>query len=96
MKQLGWWICVAALAGCAGTQRAPEATAPAALAVGDRAAREACIDGWLRERGLNEYGDPADTMYAGGTPLFDETTGESRDRIEYLLEKHPALVDACP
>jgi hypothetical protein len=24
-------------------------------------------------KGRNRFGDPADTLYAGGTPLFDET-----------------------
>jgi hypothetical protein len=24
-------------------------------------------------KGRNEFGDPRDTLYAGGTPLFDET-----------------------
>jgi hypothetical protein len=26
-------------------------------------------------KGRNEFGDPRDTLYAGGTPLFDETGG---------------------
>jgi|tagenome__1003787_1003787.scaffolds.fasta_scaffold19374816_2 hypothetical protein len=25
----------------------------------------------------NEFGDPPDTLYAGGTPRFDERTGRS-------------------
>jgi hypothetical protein len=40
---------------------------------------------------LNEYGDPKDTMYAGGTPLFNEMTGETVDRYEYILKQHPEL-----
>ena len=28
-------------------------------------------------------------MYMGGTPLFDETTGESTDRYTYLKAKFP-------
>ncbi len=55
-----------------------------------------CIDRWLAERHLNEYGDPPDTMYAGGTPLFNEKTGETTDRVEYLVRKHPELQQACP
>jgi hypothetical protein len=31
-------------------------------------------------KGRNEFGDPADTLYAGGTPLFDERTGKSVPR----------------
>jgi hypothetical protein len=30
-------------------------------------------------------------VYAGGTPLFDERTGRSRDRYDYILERHPEL-----
>jgi hypothetical protein len=35
-------------------------------------------------------------MYTGGTPLFDERTGQTTNRIDYLLRKHPALQQACP
>jgi hypothetical protein len=35
-------------------------------------------------------------MYTGGTPLFDERTGQTTDRMEYLLRKHPDLKQACP
>jgi hypothetical protein len=49
------------------------------------------VDRWIKEKNLNSYGDPKDTVYAGGTPLFDERTGRSRDRYEYILEKHPEL-----
>ncbi len=51
------------------------------------------IDQWLDKKGLNQYGDPADTVYAGGSPLFDETTGESKDKYEYILERNPELVE---
>ncbi len=47
------------------------------------------IDAQIKALGLNEYGDPKDTMYAGGTPLFNEMTGQSRDRYDYILSKHP-------
>jgi len=30
-------------------------------------------------------------MYMGGSPLFDETTGEMIDRYEYLLKKFPDI-----
>jgi hypothetical protein len=49
------------------------------------------IDRWIKENRRNPYGDPSDTMYAGGTPLFDERTGRSHDRYDYILEKHPEL-----
>jgi hypothetical protein len=49
------------------------------------------IDRWIKEKGRNEYGDPKDTMYMGGTPLFNEATGRRKDRYEYILERHPEL-----
>jgi hypothetical protein len=49
------------------------------------------IDRWIKEKKLNPYGDPNDTMYAGGTPLFNEATGRSLDRYEYILSRHPEL-----
>jgi len=49
------------------------------------------IDRWIKEKNLNPYGDPNDTMYAGGTPLFNEATGRSQDRYEYILSRHPEL-----
>ena len=47
------------------------------------------IEIWIRENNLNQYGDPKDTVYMGGTPLFDEKTGESIDKYEYILRRHP-------
>eukprot|EP00557_Chaetoceros_sp_GSL56_P000498 CAMPEP_0176489650 /NCGR_PEP_ID=MMETSP0200_2-20121128/7414_1 /TAXON_ID=947934 /ORGANISM="Chaetoceros sp., Strain GSL56" /LENGTH=932 /DNA_ID=CAMNT_0017886831 /DNA_START=161 /DNA_END=2956 /DNA_ORIENTATION=- len=47
------------------------------------------MDTWLKNQALNQYGDALDTMYTGGSPLFDETTGEEKDRLHYLLEKFP-------
>lgn len=49
------------------------------------------IDEWIKKSGRNEYGDPADTVYAGGNPLFDERSPQMKDRYEYILEKHPEL-----
>lgn len=46
------------------------------------------IDDMIKKHGLNEYGDPKDTMYTGGTPLFNEMTGQMKDRYQYILEKH--------
>ena len=46
------------------------------------------IDDRIKREGLNEYGDPKDTMYAGGNPLFDMMTGSTRDRYEYILDNH--------
>jgi len=47
------------------------------------------IGAWIIEQGLNQYGDPKDTVYMGGTPLFDERTGQSIDKYEYILRNHP-------
>jgi hypothetical protein len=46
------------------------------------------IDDMIKKLGLNEFGDPKDTMYAGGTPLFDSRTGEMKERYAYILSKH--------
>lgn len=53
---------------------------------------KAKIDGWLIGQGLNEYGDPKDTAYAGGTPLFNEVTGETMNKYEYIITKHSDLL----
>ncbi len=50
---------------------------------------KALIESWLAENNYNEYGDPEDTAYIGGTPLFDESTGTYIDRYTYLLEQYP-------
>jgi hypothetical protein len=49
------------------------------------------IDEWLRARGLNSCGDSLDTMYFGGTPLFNESTGTRISRLSYILSRHPYL-----
>ena len=49
------------------------------------------IEEWIRREGRNEYGDPKDTVYAGGNPLFDERSAKTKDRYEYILSKHPHL-----
>ncbi len=59
-------------------------------------AGKSCIDRELEKRGLNQFGDPPDTMYAGGTPLFDEATGKRTDRDEYVRAHHPDIAKACP
>lgn len=49
------------------------------------------IDRWIKDNNRNPYGDPQGTMYAGGTPLFDERTGKTKDKYDYILGKHPEL-----
>jgi Sec-independent protein translocase protein TatA len=51
------------------------------------------INKWLEDNNYNRYGDPIDTMYSGGTPLFNEITGESVDRFEYIIKKRPEVLD---
>lgn len=51
------------------------------------------IDDWIEKSGRNPYGDPKDTFYTGGNPLFDERRPGLKDRYEYILEKHPELRD---
>jgi len=81
------------LSGCkeASPARDQGSGAPAA----DAGVAQSCEDGWLASHHLNEYGDPAGTMYTGGTPLFDERTGQRKDRMEYVRGKHPELARAC-
>jgi hypothetical protein len=47
------------------------------------------IESWISENGLNQYGDPAGTVYAGGSPLYNETTSQTIDRFDYILSRHP-------
>jgi hypothetical protein len=53
------------------------------------------VDAWLQERKLDPYGHPEGTMYTGGTPLFDERTGETKERLAYVFERHPDARAAC-
>ena len=52
------------------------------------------IDDWIKSAGRNQYGDPKDTHYAGGNPLFDERSPKMKDRYEYILGKNPDLLKA--
>jgi len=47
------------------------------------------ISDWLKTQNLNKYGDPLGTNYAGGTPLFNESTGKAIGYFQYLLKKFP-------
>ncbi|MFL5310609.1 MAG: hypothetical protein ACJ79H_09180 [Myxococcales bacterium] len=79
------------LAAC---RASPPSSPPPAAAPDGQAV--SCVEQWLAQRDLNQYGDPLGTMYAGGTPLFDERTGQTTDRMRYLVRKHPELQQACP
>lgn len=49
------------------------------------------IDIWLSDnkKTFNNFGDPIDMTYTGGTPLFDERSGKTIDRYDYIVENHP-------
>jgi hypothetical protein len=52
-------------------------------------AEKAQIEAWLEKNGYNQYGDKPDTVYMGGNPLFDESTGKSIKLYDYLVDKYP-------
>jgi hypothetical protein len=54
-----------------------------------------CLDRWLAERRLDPFGNPEGTAYAGGTPLFDPTSGTSASRWDYVGSKWPDATRAC-
>ena len=80
------WATLLALWAAACRKEAPADPPPAA---------QSCIDRELLSRGLNEFGDPPGTMYTGGTPLFDEKTGRTIPREEYISARHPEIARAC-
>ena len=84
-------VLLAFLTAC--RQPSPAASPGSTPAPGSRAA---CVDAQLGARHLNAYGDPPDTVYAGGSPLFDEKTSATRDRLAFVLAKHPEIEQACP
>jgi hypothetical protein len=80
-------------------QRPQPEPPPLSEADGGRSALETCVDAQLSARGLNAFGDPAGTMYAGGTPLFDEAAaggaGRARARVPWILKRHPEIAATC-
>jgi hypothetical protein len=64
-------------------------------AQGANATVESCVDRWLEANKMDRFGHPEGTMYAGGSPLFNEATGESKDRLEYVFGRHPKAREAC-
>ncbi len=53
------------------------------------------MDRWLVDHHLGSFGDPERTVYVGGTPLFDETTGTDTPRLQYVYARHPDAALAC-
>jgi hypothetical protein len=56
---------------------------------------DGCVDAWLSAHHLDPYGNADGTIYAGGTPLFDERSGQSTDRLTYVYEHQPDAKLAC-
>jgi hypothetical protein len=54
-----------------------------------------CLEKWLKGHTLDPYGNPAGTLYAGGTPTFDETTGKSVDRWTLVAKNRPEALRSC-
>lgn len=69
-------------------------TAVAAMRVPDDEKR--VIDTWIFGNDLDKFGNPRGTTYTGGTPLFDESTGQRVDRYEYIVRAHPDKPWATP
>jgi hypothetical protein len=74
---------------------ASQGSPPAAVPPGQPVSESQCVEDWIAKNHLNQYGDADGTMYAGGTPLFDEASGQTRDRLQYIFEKHPEAKTAC-
>jgi hypothetical protein len=67
----------------------------ATLSPAEKQAQESCLDKWLQGKKLDRYGHPEGTMYAGGSPIFNEMTGEARERLDYVYERQPDAKQAC-
>jgi hypothetical protein len=72
-----------------------EGTTAMPLSEDARAAQEACVDKWLTGKKLDRYGHPEGTMFAGGSPLFNEQTGETTDRLDYVYKRQPEAKKTC-
>ena len=76
-------------------ERSTPPTPPSAPSLRVDAQQTACVDRWLKGHGLDAYGNPEGTMYAGGTPTFDETTGKSVDRWTLVMKNRPEALQSC-
>ncbi|MGO9832350.1 MAG: hypothetical protein ACLPJH_19660 [Myxococcaceae bacterium] len=78
--------------------QAPQAVAPApppAVAAPWTPAQQACVDRWLGAHAFDAYGSPEGTMYPGGTPLFDEASGQRTSRQDFLAKHRPEALRSC-
>lgn len=74
------------------TTPAPDSNPPIAdsdLGCGLSEVEKYNIEKWIKDTDRNYYGDPSDTYYTGGTPLFNEMTGQTTERCQYILNNHP-------
>ena len=85
----------ALLSGC--HQEAPRPAAPHAIPKNFKhvETEDSCVDAWLTQHGFDSFGNAADTNYPSGTPLFDERTGKSINRFDYVYARHPEAKQAC-
>jgi len=85
----------AAPTNAGGTSGAIAQAAPASEGTAVKGDETACVDAWLKAKKLDRFGSPEGTMYAGGTPLFDERTGERAERLPFVYKRHPEARKAC-
>ena len=88
-KALGLLLAVVVLSGC--KKDPPPVVNPAPVVNPE----EKCVDDWLAAKKLDAYGNPEGTMYAGGSPLFDEATGTTRNRLSFVYHVQPDAKAAC-
>ncbi|MFL5344732.1 MAG: hypothetical protein ACJ8AT_08055 [Hyalangium sp.] len=81
--------------GAGGGKTLAGGSSPGAPSDAERQAQESCVDKFAKDKKLDKYGNAEGTLYAGGTPLFDERTGETRDRLDYFYERQPEAKKAC-
>lgn len=68
---------------------------PVKAGIEPKVSPDECLDRWLAEQKLDAYGSPQGTVYAGGSPLFDEAAGTMTSRWDYVVAKHPGLARTC-
>jgi hypothetical protein len=78
-----------------GTRVATDGGGKAASTSFPSSEEDACLDRWLAEHQLDPFGAARGTAYAGGTPIFDETTASRESRAQYVYARHPAARSAC-
>ena len=76
-------------------ERPPAPAAAPATRLQLDAKQTECVEKWLKGHGLDAYGNAQGTMYAGGTPTFDETTGKSIDRWTLVAKNRPEALQLC-